>query len=194
LSLVFADLSRDLLLGLSLVLPFAAGCGGAASDGAAAIRFDPCEPVGLTLEVGVTAGQQAGVQAAISAWDATAGARLLLGDGSSGDGSSVAALPVIFQRAAALSHGFFDPARGEIFINDDLSGDALAVVIAHEVGHAMGLVHVTGRASVMNPSNVDVAPNAGDAADLSALWGACGSEDASSDGVSELGEHASPAE
>ncbi len=156
------------------------------STSADAIRFDPCQPVAVALDVGGTANQQTGARAAIGWWLATAGARLSM------DGPSGVALPVHFQPAAAPSHGFFDPARGEIFVNDDLSGDALAVVVAHELGHAFGLVHVTGRASVMNAGNVDVAPNVGDAADLSAVWGTCGPADASSDDVADLGEHASP--
>jgi hypothetical protein len=169
-----------------LVLPFAAGCGEAASGGAAATRFDPCQPVSVALEADVSVDQRMGARAAIDWWNALAGTRLSLG------GSSGLAVPLFFQAAAAPSHGFFDPARGEVFINDDLSGDALAVVVAHELGHAFGLVHVTGRASVMNAGNVEVTPNAEDAADLSELWGRCGSADAASSDVSDLGEHASP--
>jgi predicted Zn-dependent protease len=49
-------------------------------------------------------------------------------------------------------------------------------VIAHELGHAFGLVHVSPdtRPSVMNPGNTTVAPNDGDRAALEALWGTCG--------------------
>jgi Zn-dependent peptidase ImmA (M78 family) len=90
------------------------------------------------------------------------------GDNPSGD------VPLHFQAAAPPSHGFFDPSRGEIFVNVDLETRPLAVTIAHELGHAFGLVHVTDRASVMTAGNLDVQPNLGDVGALEKLWGACG--------------------
>lgn len=62
-----------------------------------------------------------------------------------------------------------------IFINDDLDGQPLAVTVAHELGHAFGLVHVdpSVRASVMNPGNLSTPPTAADAAQVTGLWGAC---------------------
>jgi hypothetical protein len=48
-----------------------------------------------------------------------------------------------------------------------------AITIAHEVGHAMGLPHVDGRPSLMNPGNLTLEPQPGDAAALVELWGAC---------------------
>jgi hypothetical protein len=95
------------------------------------------------------------------------------GDNPSGDNPS-GAVPLHFQAAAPPSHGFFDPARGEIFVNVDLEARPLTVTIAHELGHAFGLVHVTDRASVMTAGNLDVQPNVGDVAALVKLWGACG--------------------
>ena len=56
-----------------------------------------------------------------------------------------------------------------------LGGSAQAVTIAHEIGHAFGLAHVPAgeRASVMNPGNLNIEPNADDAATLALRWGAC---------------------
>jgi hypothetical protein len=50
-----------------------------------------------------------------------------------------------------------------------------AVTIAHEVGHAFGLIHVDRavRSSVMNQGNLEVEPSPADHHELTALWGDC---------------------
>jgi predicted Zn-dependent protease len=108
--------------------------------------------------------------AAIALWNTTGQARLAAG----GD-ASAASIPIHFQFAASPDHGLYDGQRGVIFINDDLSGDPLAVTLAHELGHAFGLVHVDpgARSSVMNPGNLSTAPTAADAAQVAGLWGQC---------------------
>ncbi|HVR00521.1 MAG TPA: matrixin family metalloprotease [Polyangia bacterium] len=122
---------------------------------------------------------------AVDWWNTAAGGQVFVAAGAgdqpssapSGDPSTdnpSGAVPLHFQAAAPPSHGFFDPARGEIFVNVDLGARPLAVTIAHELGHAFGLVHVTDRASVMTAGNLDVQPNVGDVAALAKLWGACG--------------------
>jgi hypothetical protein len=49
------------------------------------------------------------------------------------------------------------------------------VVIAHELGHSMGLVHVTTYESVMKSGNLTVEPQAADAQALIDIWGQCSS-------------------
>jgi hypothetical protein len=91
-------------------------------------------------------------------------------------------LPVHFQRAGAPFHGFYDDRNVQIFINQDLDDHARAVAIAHEVGHAFGLVHVAPgeRPSLMNSGNITIDPNSGDVATLAARWGNCAPPPASS--------------
>jgi predicted Zn-dependent protease len=63
-----------------------------------------------------------------------------------------------------------------VLINRDLvDRTALAIVIAHELGHVFGLVHVaaTTRLSLMNPGNVVTPPTDADQRALEAMWGAC---------------------
>ena len=168
-----------------LFVPLAAGCGASSSDAVVnAVRFDPCRPLALVLDDGITAARTAGVQAARDLWNQSAFARLSVELAATPTGPAGAppaapptdaspTLPVHFEVAADPSHGYFDPVVGEVLINDDLTARPLAVTIAHEIGHAFGLVHVSGRPSVMNPGNLDVEPNAGDVAALAALWGQC---------------------
>ena len=140
----------------------------------------------LVLDPGTTADRQAGVQTAADLWNAIAGARLVVADtatappldavdAASSDAAPAAppTVPLRFQAAAALSHGFYDPVLGLVLVNDDLVARPLAVTVAHEVGHAFGLVHVTNRPSVMNPGNLDIEPNATDVTALADLWGRC---------------------
>ena len=86
-----------------------------------------------------------------------------------------AGIPVHFQAAAPPFHGLYDAPSGQVFINTDLSGAPLAITIAHEIGHALGLAHVPAgeRASVMNPNNLIVEPTPADVDTLVSRWGGC---------------------
>jgi Zn-dependent peptidase ImmA (M78 family) len=77
--------------------------------------------------------------------------------------------------AAPGVFGFYDDVDVKLEISDALSDDQRAIVIAHELGHAFGLVHVaaTERASVMNVANLRIAPTAADQLAVAALWGDC---------------------
>jgi hypothetical protein len=132
------------------------GCG--AGDSTIDRTFDPCT---LAIEAaGANAVQRAGIADALALWNLTPG-----------DG---APLGMTFESAAAAFHGVYEDEAGIVRINVQITQPrALAIVIAHELGHAFGLPHVDGRASLMNRGNLTTAPTAEDFDAISALWGLC---------------------
>ena len=141
-----------------------AACGGA-SQSEIARTYDPCAPITLDT-AGATAEQASGVAGGVALWRAA---------GVTGfDASAGEAIGVRFQTAAPAFHGFYDDTAGVVYVNTDVSDPGeLAIVVAHELGHAFGLVHVQDRTSLMNPGNLTTPPTDGDRAALATLWGAC---------------------
>jgi hypothetical protein len=128
------------------------------------IIHDACGPLVVTLEAGTSEAQRSGISAALAAWNSLGFTRLSL----EGEGEAVA---LRFEAAAAFFHGFYDPDTGEVLINRDLTDpQELEVVVAHELGHAMGLPHVAPkeRSSVMNSGNVTLRPTPDDSAQIEA--------------------------
>ena len=122
----------------------------------------------MTAEPAATAIQLDGISAAEALWRARGAPALGVRPGGG--------LDIRFQAAAPPFHGFYDDQAGVIYINDDLADPSeLAIVIAHEVGHSFGLVHVSPdvRPSLMNPGNLEVLPTEDDQRALEALWGVC---------------------
>jgi hypothetical protein len=151
----------------------APGCGGETDSAGAAVVFDPCAPLALVLDPQASAAQAQGIADGLALWNARAQTRLSVVSAPPAPGA--AAVPVHFQGAAAPFHGLYDPGTGQVFINDDLADHQRMVAVAHEVGHAFGLKHVSTdeRASLMNAGNLDVDPTAADADALAGLWGRC---------------------
>jgi Matrixin len=132
------------------------GCG--AGDTTIDRTFDPCT---LAIDAaGANDLQRAGIAEALALWDLTPG-----------DGAPLA---MTFEDAAAAFHGVYEDEDGIVRINVQITQPrALSIVIAHELGHAFGLPHIDGRASLMNRGNLTIAPTADDFAAISALWGPC---------------------
>ena len=171
-------LSLARVVTMALAVALVIGCAPGPAATGAAVTFDPCTPVALVPDATATEAQLAGVAAGAALWNSSAASDLL--PGNSAGGGSGPTLPIHFQVAGAPFHGLYDGPSGQIYINDDLTGEELAITIAHEIGHSFGLVHVSSneRASLMNPANLTVLPTTADVATLAGLWGRCGSLDA----------------
>jgi hypothetical protein len=153
-----------------------AACGDPqASESAGA--HDACAPLAITAAA-ATPAEQAGIDGALALWrdhGVTAfGAGL---PGAAGPASTATlAIDIQFADAAAVFHGVYDPGGDRVLINRDLTEPAmLAIVIAHELGHAFGLVHIApaARLSLMNPGNLVTPPTDADQQAVEALWGRC---------------------
>ena len=133
--------------------------------------FDACQPLVVVPDADTTTDEIASLDVAIALWNQLVGSQLTR-DGAVG-GSQV---PLHFDLAASAFRGLYDDETGQIFVNRTVEDpEARAITITHELGHAFGLLHVPAdtRASVMNPGNLTVVPNAGDHDAIVALWGDC---------------------
>jgi Matrixin len=132
------------------------GCG--AGDTTIDRTFDPCT---LAIDAaGANDVQRAAIADALVMWDLTPG-----------EGTPLA---MTFENAAAAFHGVYEDEVGIVRINVQITDPrALSIVIAHELGHAFGLPHIDGRASLMNRGNLTTSPTAADFDAVSALWGLC---------------------
>jgi hypothetical protein len=150
----------------STTLPLlASGCAAPEEEGPI-IVFDACALTSLRLAPDASDAERDGVKAALALWQAAGGPPLAVMPASveavSADLAQI--LPIGFESAAPAFFGLYRPARGDILINRGLQGpDARAITVAHEIGHAFGLTHVTDRRSLMNPGNLQIPPGPDDA-------------------------------
>jgi len=150
-----------------LALALAAGVGCGSSTAGPDVVFDACAPLAVAAPA-ADADQIASIGGAVAMWNARGVTGLARADAG--------AVTIEFRDAADAFYGFYDAPNATVYINLRLTDPAeRAITIAHEIGHAYALVHISldERASVMNPGNLTVAPNDGDTTALAALWGAC---------------------
>ncbi|HLU68090.1 MAG TPA: hypothetical protein VKZ63_17520 [Kofleriaceae bacterium] len=156
------------------------GCAAGPGDTSLEVIYDVCQPTLVQAAAGATEAERASIGAALDMWRARGGYPLFR---QVPDDLTVQALPrveVVFEEAADPFHGLYDDEHGVVYVNRRIEDDhARSVTIAHELGHAFGLWHVdrARRISVMNPSNLEVEPTSGDAAELAELWGPCAAEE-----------------
>jgi hypothetical protein len=142
-----------------------------------ASAHDACAPLAI-IAAAATPAEQAGIDGALALWrdhGVSAFDAALPPDATPG-GAPGATIDIQFADAAAVFHGVYDPAADRVVINRDLTDPVpIAIVIAHELGHAFGLVHISPatRISLMNPGNLVTPPTDADQQAVEALWGRC---------------------
>jgi hypothetical protein len=148
-----------------------------ASEGAGA--HDACAPLAITTAA-ATPAEQAGIDGALALWrdhgvsafDAALPGSMPAAPG----GMPGTTIDIQFADAAAAFHGVYDPLADRVLINRDLTDPAtVAIVVAHELGHVFGLVHISpaARLSLMNPGNLVTPPTDADQQAVEAMWGRC---------------------
>lgn len=154
-------------------------CAGDAHEGGVSFAFDPCEVIELAVDPGTTELELRSIDDALAMWASASALPLpnvhiaVRAAGGESDG----ALRIRFEDGAPFFNGQYDPATMSVIINRRITDPmARTITIAHELGHALGLLHATegGAPSLMSPGNVTAVPTNADWQHIEAIWGTCG--------------------
>ncbi len=184
-----SPLTHKLRLALfALVILSTAGC--IATDDVIDVVFDPCSPTMVTVSSSVDAGETldprhvVAIEQAIVLWSSVLPISAKWSDASEQPSSlevdiqpahEPSVLFVSFRELSPILNGTYRDEEGEILVNNQLEENEQAVTLAHEMGHAFGLLHVgtDSRPSVMNAGNTTTAPTVEDAELLRTMWSSC---------------------
>jgi hypothetical protein len=156
---------------LSCLLLGAVSCAPDTGDFVFEITYDPCQVIVIAPDPDASDDELASIDDAIDMWNSTGATHL-----TRIEYPHAPRLQVLFDEASPAFYGIYVHQEGHVFINRMLKNRyARAVTVAHELGHAFGMLHVAGgtRTSVMNKGNLRTPPQASDAEALVELWGRC---------------------
>jgi len=130
--------------------------------------YNPCAPLTIALGPDATAAEVNGVEGAILLWSDVLPVQITIGSGE----RAADVLPIHFESDVPYRAMYWDSIGVISVSRDRLEPAEYPLAIAHEMGHAFGLLHVTPeeRPSVMNVGNVEIAPTPEDAAGVHACW------------------------
>jgi hypothetical protein len=138
-------------------------------------RFDACQLTEITLPADTAPDVADSVTKGVAYWSEALGLPWsVTTEGTEGTEGAVR-IPLRFLDTP-IFYGRFEDEAGQIVLSTQVTDPELrAVVMAHELGHALGLYHVekSERSSVMNPGNRDVTPTSADLEAVVAIWGRC---------------------
>jgi hypothetical protein len=147
-----------------------AACASNAPDDNVAFEhvFDACTPLAIYAPAASDA-QRASIVTAGELWAAVG--VIAASDGDAGSGG----VTILFEPSTPSSFGYYDDSASTIYVAEALADRERAIVIAHELGHAFGLIHVpvAERISVMNAGNLDADPTIADRDTVAARWTDC---------------------
>jgi hypothetical protein len=136
--------------------------------------YDPCSALAIVPAPDTAPAELSSIEAAVLAWNQVLPTRIAVGAPSEDEPT----LALRFESGDTFFRAVFWDERAEIWVSRDrLAAADYALAIAHELGHAFGLPHVSPdeRASVMNVGNLEIAPTEDDAATVSERWDSCAS-------------------
>jgi hypothetical protein len=133
------------------------------------VLYDACSPIVVVAGPEASDAERQAVVDGVTLWNQRGVTAL-----TTHDVPGAPRITVTFQDAAPAFHGYYDGDTGQVYVNRALpDAHARAVTVAHELGHAVGLPHISERESVMQKANLVVEPNADDGIAVLAFWGGC---------------------
>jgi hypothetical protein len=154
------------------VVVVAALVSGCSADSSIDTTFDPCSDLTVAVVGGPSAAELESVEEAVLVWDAVLPTQIEV----SPEPGPAGTLTIHFDSGDTYYRALYFDAIGAIHVSREHLAEAdYPLAIAHELGHAFGLFHVSPdeRESLMNVGNLEIPATDADADAVRELWDAC---------------------